>query len=1418
MKKHLTLIFISFFIKTSITFGQNTNFIEQNIPDVVIEPATTPFQNYSQASNDTADIDNDGDLDLVISGNLNGQGKLTVFFNDGSGNFIPGQSFLYTFTGYGTVKFNDVDNDGDMDIIDWNDNHSDSQLNVYLNNGTGQFSLSNSQQMSGSAFFKTGDFNNDGYTDLINVRYDHLTIHFNNQHGGFDNPLTTSVFYPRQSGFEIVDYNNDSYDDICVTRSNNFHLKIYINNQQNGFISYMLRGFPDDIYDFKFANLDNDASLEIITYQSNKIAIYDFIQDYNYGLAYEIEPVNINSFTPIYDYDFNNDGLKDFFILNGTSTKIFMNNGNLSFTINNIIDIYDNGNPATLHGSACFGDFNNDGNVEILASWADTRLFINQNGRYLHNGSHKLKKMSKSFMEFADFDGDNLKDLFVIGQYNRKDIFRIYKNNDTSFDPIPIVDFDFAVVNNSDNKALVFDADNDNDNDIIIMNDDHIKFYHNDGYGHFTNSLNGLAIYEPLNSYGSLSLYAVDIDGDGDKDVVENGRIIFINDGNGNFTQNIDIAYSSYLKFIDINNDGLPDILDDEHIYRNNGNFSFTDIQDLLQGEQHSYTTYTIIDINNDGYKDIIISAPYSINAKKARMFINDGNEHFVEDVTNITPANIDAVHLTNNHFQVIDFDHDGDEDIIGIENYPNHSKSFLLINLNGTLYKFIDRAFTDIFGDTKVDSYKAIDYNDDGLYDLLEPSSNDDNLHLMINNSLNTVPLAIEVQRSDIYIGFQSTDYTIDFEDFTTQYFPDFANGNMTYYTNKNDAVNQQNALPTTFNLTVDDGYNMTLYAHTDVSPDYIFKVKIVFKYFDFNFNSVEICDIDEDGVETVDFDKYINLLSTNQNNINSKYYGSLTDAQNDTNSISNQLPIGTYHVWARITDQESGYYLIKDANIAVRNCPVYNNYNYDVTRIPYSLYNIPNSVEITENIDDSYSSVINLQFPFDFYGITYQHIAFADNGCLSFNAQDVKGYCRWEFNDHLPSIFLPKNHIFGIYQDIRNDGSNNQHGTIGYGQVGTAPFRKFIAFYDNVPLFDCSSTKMTTQIVLYETYDFIDVQVDERTHCSNWNRGHGVLGVQNINGYYAAYPPHRNTGTWDADDEAWRFRPNYSFPDFQYIICDVNVDGIETFDANYILSHYNTGGSGVIYSLHLTEDDAINNLNPVNGTFQNSTNAQTVYVRVEENGNVTTKRVLIAAIDCSADYDIDGVPTATEDINGNGNFGDDDTDGDGIPDFVDDDDDGDMILTNIETVFSRSDTNLNYTDTDGDGIPNYLDNDDDGDGVLTIDEDYDGDSNPLNDDVNNDGIPDYLQNIVTNELVQLSNKELKIYPNPTNNNINLSFAKVMHNVTIRLFSADGKELSNNYYQIAKQLRIQMPREKGIYLIKVISADGVAIRRIIKK
>ena len=117
------------------------------------------------------------------------------------------------------------------------------------------------------------------------------------------------------------------------------------------------------------------------------------------------------------------------------------------------------------------------------------------------------------------------------------------------------------------------------------------------------------------------------------------------------------------------------------------------------------------------------------------------------------------------------------------------------------------------------------------------------------------------------------------------------------------------------------------------------------------------------------------------------------------------------------------------------------------------------------------------------------------------------------------------------------------------------------------------------------------------------------------------------------------------------------------------------------------------------------------------------------IDTLNCGDD-DNDGVPNVFEDFNGDGDVTNDDTDDDGVPNYLDEDDDGDGVLTIDEAV----DEDGNPIDTDGDGDVNYLDNDDDGDGLFSNFETGDTDANGVLDYLDNDDDGDAILTINEN------------------------------------------------------------------------------------
>ncbi len=227
----------------------------------------------------------------------------------------------------------------------------------------------------------------------------------------------------------------------------------------------------------------------------------------------------------------------------------------------------------------------------------------------------------------------------------------------------------------------------------------------------------------------------------------------------------------------------------------------------------------------------------------------------------------------------------------------------------------------------------------------------------------------------------------------------------------------------------------------------------------------------------------------------------------------------------------------------------------SYQVKPLTYqNLFSYTGGQVIDATGDDYFSSVFNLPFKFCFYGQTYDKVVVGTNGFISFNAALASQPSGYIFNNTIPSPASPanfKNAIYGVFQDtnlatppITNTSIQN----VNYYSGGTAPNRYFVANFNRLPQFQCGGSLgdldqdpadtdvglSTTQIVIYETTNIIDVIVYKRIPCNSWQAGRGIIGVQNATGSAGIAAPGRNTGNWSilgtpaSPSEAWRFIPN--------------------------------------------------------------------------------------------------------------------------------------------------------------------------------------------------------------------------------------------------------------------------------------------------
>ena len=134
-----------------------------------------------------------------------------------------------------------------------------------------------------------------------------------------------------------------------------------------------------------------------------------------------------------------------------------------------------------------------------------------------------------------------------------------------------------------------------------------------------------------------------------------------------------------------------------------------------------------------------------------------------------------------------------------------------------------------------------------------------------------------------------------------------------------------------------------------------------------------------------------------------------------------------------------------------------------YQVVNIPYSPdpFNVGTSISLT---DDAVSTVQNIGFPFCFFGTSYTQFYIGSNGWISFSS----GQSTTFTSASIPSTAatVPKNCIMGPWQDWHPGVG----GTIKYQILGTAPYRRLVVSWNSVPMFSCTTTYGTFQIVIFE------------------------------------------------------------------------------------------------------------------------------------------------------------------------------------------------------------------------------------------------------------------------------------------------------------------------------------------------------------
>lgn len=202
----------------------------------------------------------------------------------------------------------------------------------------------------------------------------------------------------------------------------------------------------------------------------------------------------------------------------------------------------------------------------------------------------------------------------------------------------------------------------------------------------------------------------------------------------------------------------------------------------------------------------------------------------------------------------------------------------------------------------------------------------------------------------------------------------------------------------------------------------------------------------------------------------------------------------------------------------------------SYTKTVIPYAPYSFTGGTPVLANLDDVWSPVINIPFCFEFYGTVYTQIVIGTNGVATFDVSQASGNCPWTINTSAPSPGLPLNSIMTPFQDIDPTIQTSGGTSINWNVYGTAPCRVFVINWNNIAMYGngCDTLLSTSQAVLHESTNIIDIFIREKNICGSWNNSAAIEGLQNANGTLATIPTGRNYPIlWTAANDGVQFAP---------------------------------------------------------------------------------------------------------------------------------------------------------------------------------------------------------------------------------------------------------------------------------------------------
>jgi enediyne biosynthesis protein E4 len=347
-------------------------------------------------------------------------------------NSPTSRKYLIEAMGGGVAIF-DYDNDGWQDIFFVNgaalkDPQADAEAldksgpafwnRLFRNNHDGTFSdVTVRAGLQGSGYgmgVATGDYNNDGFTDLVVTTYGGAVLYRNNGNGTFTDVTEQAGIRTGgwTTGAGFIDYDNDGCLDLFVSRYLEWNFAsggIFCGNQKPNGRAYC---HPDE-----FKPVSN------YLFRNTCAGRFTDVSDATHVAASKGKGLGV-----AFD-DFNGDGLLDMYVANDSYPQfLFKNNGDGTFTeVGSSAGVAYNEDGHTFSGmGAAFADIDNDGVPDIIATALPYEYFAFFRGR--RDGTFDYASVTSGLAQFTrplggwgvhvfDFDNDGKKEVFLANSH-----------------------------------------------------------------------------------------------------------------------------------------------------------------------------------------------------------------------------------------------------------------------------------------------------------------------------------------------------------------------------------------------------------------------------------------------------------------------------------------------------------------------------------------------------------------------------------------------------------------------------------------------------------------------------------------------------------------------------------------------------------------------------------------------------------------------------------------------------------------------------------------------------------------------------------------------------------------------------------------------------------------------------------------